>query len=424
MLSLTDYQAHAWGEDWTPAFAAAIDALCAQGGGTLTVPAGLYRAYGIRLYSNITLHLEAGAVLRFFEGPDGFALIDMEFEGITEPAYEPLLWARDAKNVRITGAGTLDGNGAQWWQAVREKTLQHPRPYLVFFDRCEDVVLEGVTLLNSPCWTVHPMACENVSVRGIAIHNPWDSPNTDGINPNRSRNVRISDCLIDVGDDCIAIKSGTEDTKDATPCENILISNCQMLNGHGGVVIGSEMSGGVRNVVVTGCVFQGTDRGIRVKTRRRRGGRIENLLFSHILMDRVMCPFVFNMYYFCGKDGKMRHVWDKAAYPVDAGTPGIFDVRIESVTATNATACAGFVYGLAEMPVTRLSLSDVTVTMRPGQPDRPAMMDDLPDMEARGFYLRNGRDIVLRNVRVVDAVGAAIDQENVTGELYEGSNQR
>jgi polygalacturonase len=119
----------------------------------------------------------------------------------------------------------------------------------------------------------------------------------------------------------------------------------------------------------------------------------------------------------CGKDGKMRHVWDKAPYPVDDTTPGIYDVRIESITATNATACAGFAYGLAERPITRLSLSDVTVTMKAGKADRPAMMDDLPDMEARGFYLRNVQDASFRNVRVVDAQGDVLDREDVTGEF-------
>lgn len=417
-MNLLSYHALAKGEDWTGAFAAAIRALAEQGGGTLVVPAGEYRSRSIQLFSGMTLHLESGSCIRFLEGPEGYPLVDMEFEGIPGKGYMPLVYAVNAKNVRITGAGTLDGCGRAWWKAHREKALAYARPYLVCFDRCEDVALEGVTLRNSPVWTVHPLGCERVTVRGVTIHNPADSPNTDGINPNQSRNVRISDCLIDVGDDCIAIKSGTEDTENPRACENILITNCHMLNGHGGVVIGSEMSGDIRNVVVTGCVFQGTDRGIRIKTRRRRGGRVQNLLFSHILMDGVMCPFVLNMYYFCGKDGKLRHVWDKAAYPADESTPGIFDVRIESVTATGATACAGFAYGLAEMPITRLSLSDVTVTLKAGKADLPAMMDGLDAMEARGFYLRNARDLTLRNVRVVGAAGGDVDRdESVTGDF-------
>lgn len=416
-MRITDYRSLAKKGDWTDAFRAAVEAIDAAGGGVLTVPAGLYRSRSIKLCGNMTLDLQTGARLSFFEKPDGYPLIDMEFEGIPGKAAMPLIFADRAENIRVTGGGVLDGNGALWWQAAREKKLPFERPYLVCFRECRDVVLENVTLLNSPVWTVHPLRCENVSVRGVTIRNPADSPNTDGINPNSCRNVRISDCLIDVGDDCIAIKSGTEDTPEKRPTENVLISNCLMRNGHGGVVVGSEMSGDIRNVQVTGCVFQGTDRGIRVKTRRRRGGRIENLSFSDILMDGVMCPFVFNMHYFCGKDGKTRHVWDKKPYPVDEGTPRVSDIRISNVTAVNATACAGYAYGLSEMPISRLSFSDVTVSLIAGNPGLAAMMDGLEPMEAVGFYLRNVRDVSFQNVRIVGNHGMAVDRDaSVTGD--------
>ena len=277
------------------------------------------------------------------------------------------------------------------------------------------MAVEGVRLVNSPVWTIHPMYCHNVSIRGVTIENPADSPNTDGINPNGCSFVRISDCHIDVGDDCIAIKSGTEDTPAPRPCENIVITGCTMARGHGGVVIGSEMSGGVRNVIISGCVFQNTERGIRLKTRRGRGGAVEGLLVSNVLMDGVMCPFVLNMYYFCGKGGKERRVWDKTAYPLDAGTPAIRDVRIHQVTATGATACAGFLYGLAERPIERVSLVDVTVSMQKGRADVPAMLDGIDPMEARGFFLRNARDVPFERVQVVGAVGDAVDaDESVT----------
>ncbi len=410
-MNLLDYRSFALGNDWTEAFRTAIDALSRIDGGTLRVPAGLYWTRSIELISDMTLQVDSGATLRFLPGPDGYDAIPMEFEGIHGTAYRPLVFADGKKNVRIVGPGTIDGCGVSWWGALRAGELQHARPYLVCFRNCTHVSIEDVTLLNSPVWTVHPLRCEDVAVRGVTIRNPADSPNTDGINPDCCRNVRISDCLIDVGDDCIAIKSGTEDTETPFPSENILITGCQMLNGHGGVVIGSEMSGGVRNVQVNACIFEGTDRGIRVKTRRKRGGHVENLAFSNILMRRVDCPFVFNMYYFCGKEGKAPYVSDKAPHPVDAGTPAISDVRITDVTVREARVSAGFVYGLPEMPVERLTLRDVTVTMQKGRPGQAAMLADFPDQEAAGFFIRNAKDVVMQNVRIVGQEGPIVDSD-------------
>lgn len=149
--------------------------------------------------------------------------------------------------------------------------LQYPRPKLISFDGCNRVTLKDLTLVNSPSWTVNPIRCQDVTIDNLSIHNPADSPNTDGIDPESCVNVRISNCHIDVGDDCIAIKAGTEDTKERIACENIAITNCTMIHGHGGVVLGSEMSGDIRNVVISNCVFKQTDRGIRLKSRRGRG---------------------------------------------------------------------------------------------------------------------------------------------------------
>lgn len=398
------------GADWTEAFRAAIAEL-RQAGGTLSVPAGTYLSRSIQLYSNMTLHLDAGATIQFLSTPEDYEIIQTEFEGIAGTAYMPCIFAEDAENVSITGQGTLDGNGFYWWEQFRAKKLPHARPFLVCFQRCNRVTIEGIRLINSPVWTIHPLYCHNVSIQGVSIQNPADSPNTDGIDPNACTHVRITNCHIDVGDDCIAIKSGTEDTPIKHPCENIIISGCTMAHGHGGVVIGSEMSGGVRNVVVTGCVFQHTDRGIRLKTRRKRGGTVENLLFSSILMEDVACPFVFNMHYFCGKNGKEKYVWDRAPYPVDEGTPCLRDVRIHQVTVVGATASAGFLCGLAEQPVERVSLSDVTVTMRKGKPGMPAMLDGIDEMEAAGFYLRNAQGVSFANVNIVGANGPEIIED-------------
>ena len=385
------------GQDWTEAFQRAIDDLKSRGGGVLSVPAGIYPTGSIRLYDDMTLNIESGAVLRFHRDESAFPLVTLEFEGIAGLAYQACIYAEKAKNVCVTGYGTVDGQGSYWWEKVFAHELAYPRPYLVCFSDCERVVLENVTLTNSPAWTVHPLRCRNVVIRGLNIRNPADSPNTDGIDPNACQDVRISDCTIDVGDDCIAIKSGTEATPNRRPCERIIISDCHFLHGHGGVVLGSEMSGDIRNVVVSSCVFYETDRGIRLKTRRGRGGVVEGIQLNSLIMEKVMCPFVFNMYYFCGADGKMKHVWNKAPYPVTEATPCLRDVSITGVRARDCTACAGFFYGLAEMPVEGVTMRDVIVEMADG----PAgMMEGCPEMRRAGFFLRNAAHVDLKGVKV------------------------
>ena len=416
-MNLHDYAALSHdGTNWTEAFSAAVDGLRKQGGGVLTVPPGVYPTGPIRLCSHMTLEVQSGATLRFLQDEAAFPQIPLEFEGIPKALPMPCVYAEDEEDVVVTGGGTIDGQGDYWWRVIRGGDKGHPRPYLVCFNRCRHVTLENVTLTNSPCWTVHPLRSQDVIVRGLRIKNPADSPNTDGINPDACQDVRIHDCTIDVGDDCIAIKSGTEDTPDRQWCERIIISNCHFLHGHGGVVLGSEMSGGIRDVVVSDCVFHETDRGIRLKTRRGRGGAVEGLRLTNLTMDQVMCPFVFNMYYFCGARGKERIVWDKAPYPVNETTPALRDVIISGVTARKCTACAGFFYGLSEMPVERVTMRDVLVEMTDsGKPACPAMMDQCPEMQGAGFFLRNARDVDLRGVKVLNVRGEELDvDESVT----------
>ncbi|MBO5197198.1 MAG: glycoside hydrolase family 28 protein [Lachnospiraceae bacterium] len=403
------------GRDWTDAFRRAAKDADAAGGGMLYVPAGRYPTRSIQLYSNTTLYLNAGAELYYLDDKENYEIVQGEFEGIASDVYMPCIFADCAHHVAVKGDGIINGNGLAWWNAVRTGTLALPRPYLIGFQYCEHVRIEGVTLLNAPAWTVHPLYCRDVEVIGVSIKNPYDSPNTDGINPDGCSNVRILNCQIDVGDDCITLKSGTEKTPRLRPCENITIANCTMIHGHGGIVIGSEMSGGIRNVTVSNCVFQNTDRGIRVKTRRRRGGIVENLHLSNLIMDRVMCPFVFNMYYNCGADGQEKYVWDKEAYPVDEGTPAIREVHISNVTVTGATAAAGFLYGLKEQPVRNVTLTDVSITMDPdGKPGLPAMMSQLKPMSGAGFFVRNAQEAVFRNVRIRNVRGAEIDGDNIS----------
>lgn len=402
---------------WTKAFKKAILDMEKEGGGTLYVPSGIYRTCSILLKDNMRLDLDSGTTLLFLDDRELYEVVEAEFEGIRGKMYMPCIYAKNAVNVSVTGKGTIDGQGMKWWK--EKDQLSYVRPHLVCFDGCENVSLEGVTLTNSPAWTVHPVYCNNVRVQGITIKNPADSPNTDGIDPDCSSNVRISDCMIDVGDDCIAIKSGTEDTKQKRACENITITNCNMIHGHGGIVIGSEMSGTVRNVTVTNCVFQDTDRGIRLKTRRKRGGAMERLSFQNIVMDRVICPITFNMYYYCGKNGKEKYVWDKEPYPVDDTTPAIRDVSISNLIVNEAQAAAGFFYGLPEQPIENVTITNAVIRMNPEGPEgNPAMMGNMGPMKAAGLFIRHVKGIVLNQVKITGNITPDMDSDETAGYIW------
>ncbi len=387
---------------------------CAEhGGGTVTIPAGTYLTGSIFLKSNINLLIDAGAVLSFVQDEDAFPIISSSWEGADRDVHASCIYADGQKNVSVTGRGTVNGNGQYWWARFRSKEIKAPRPKLICFQNCENVLIEGVTLTNSPSWTIHPFLCNNVTIRNVTIVNPADSPNTDGIDPESCQNVRISDCHIDVGDDCLVIKSGTEDAARKVPCENIAITNCTMVHGHGGVVIGSEMSGDVRNVVISNCIFDGTDRGIRLKSRRGRGGVVSDIRVSNIIMRSVICPFVMNLYYFCGDKGKDKYVWDKAPYPVTNETPLFKSVSFDNITARDVTACAGFLYGLAEQYVDDVTFSNVSVSMTDeAKPDVPAMMSGIEPMAKQGFFLGNCRNITFSNVSVKGCDGDIFHMES------------
>ena len=399
--------------DWTAAFQQAIADLRTRGGGTLIVPAGDYPTGAIRLYDNMTLHIESGAVLRFHQDASAFPLIDLEFEGIAGLAHQPCIYAEHAKNVTITGYGTLDGQGSYWWTRQRAGQNAHPRPYLVCFNHCEHVTLENVTLTNSPAWTVHPLYCRNVVIRGLNIKNPADSPNTDGIDPDGCQDVRIHDCTIDVGDDCIAIKSGTEDTPNRQVCERIIISNCHFLHGHGGVVLGSEMSGGIRRVSITGCVFDGTDRGIRIKSRRGRGGTVEDVSVTGIVMNDVLCPLVINLMYFCGKDGKLPIVSDPNAQPVTERTPHVRRIRMADIVVTNAKSAAACLYGLPEAPLEDISIVNTQIHLTEDAPSFPAMNAVQQPVTLAGLTAEHVRGLHLTDLRIVGARGETVTLHDV-----------
>lgn len=395
----------------TAALQAAIDACARAGGGTVVVPAGNYVTGSLTLRSNITLYLDAGATLLGSEDPADYPVIRGRWEGREQLTYAPLIGGSGLTNIALVGRGTIDGRGAVWWGWFRDKSLAHPRPRLVSFADCTNLLIDGITLTNSPSWTINPVRCRNVTIHNVTVNNPDDSPNTDGINPDSCRDVRISDCSISVGDDCITLKSGmeAEDPALRAPCENITITNCTMARGHGGVVIGSEMSGDVRNVAITNCVFVGTDRGIRLKSRRGRGGVVEDVRVSNIVMRDVLCPLTMNLYYVCGAEGDPV-VSDKGARPVNDGTPRFRRIRLSNITVRDARLAAAFLYGLAEMPLEEIALSDVAISMAPeAEAGLAEMAEGIDEMRRAGIFVRNARGLRLHNVTVSGQLGPGLD---------------
>jgi len=316
-FSITSYGAQGDGAtDCRPAIDQAIKACVAAGGGRVVVPEGDWLVRGpIHLRSNVNLHLANGATVRFSTEPaDYLPAVLARYEGNEVMNFSPLLYAIDCENIAITGSGTFDGQAGpkNWWRwkgsgnqdqerlrqlgeenvpaAERQFGEGHElRPNFVQPHRCRNVLIEGVTFTNSPMWNVTPVLCENVTIRGITVDS--HGPNNDGCNPESCRNVLIERCTFDTGDDCIAIKSGrnADGRRIGVPSENIIIRGCKMRDGHGGVVLGSEMSGGIRNVFVEDCEMDSPnlDRAIRLKSNSKRGGYLENLYVRNIKVGQV-----------------------------------------------------------------------------------------------------------------------------------------
>jgi len=369
-----------------------IEKLNANGGGTLLFPAGKYLTGAIKMKSNITIELEAGATLLFSDNFDDYLpYVEMRHEGIMMKSFSPLIYAVDAENITIKGEGKIDGQGKKWWDEffrviidLKNNGKRDINKYQTMWDqvndakvigseinedyaealqrrffrppfiqpiRCKNIRIEGITIVNSPFWTVNPEFCENVTVDKVTIANPL-SPNTDGINPESCRYVHISNCHISVGDDCITLKSGRDlqARKLGWANENITITNCTMLAGHGGVVIGSEMSGGVKKVVISNCVFDGTDRGIRIKSTRGRGGVVEDIQINNIVMRNIQEEaIILDMLY-----TKMP------IEPVTDRTPIFRNINISNVTGSDVLIPIK-IRGLEESPISNITLTNINI---------------------------------------------------------------
>jgi len=417
------------GEKCTAIIRATIEKASRNGGGTIYFPPGEYLTGALELKSNITLHLDAGAVLKFSTDFDDYLpFVKMRWEGTVMKNFSPLIYANNAENIAIVGRGKIDGQGKAWWTEMyrielaeeempltkyqklwkeqnngletaqyyqRTMNLMFFRPPLFQAFKSKNILIEGITIVNAPFWTINPAFCENVTITGVTIFNP-PSPNTDGINPTSCRNVHISNCHISVGDDCITIKSGRDmnGREWATPAENITITNTTMLSGHGGIVIGSETSGGIKKVTISNCIFDGTNRGIRLKSARGRGGIVEEIRVSNIVMKNIKnAAIVFNLYYDKGTNEES----------VTERTPVFRNIHISNLTATNVNK-AGMIRGISEMPVQNLSFSNINIEAKEGFEIHTAENIEFHDVKVTAengpsFEIEDSHNIILDNVK-------------------------
>ncbi|MCR5731525.1 MAG: glycoside hydrolase family 28 protein [Sphaerochaetaceae bacterium] len=414
-------------------------------GGRIVLKEGVYLTGPLEVRSDTHITLEKDAVIKFIDDPELYEPVYTRWEGVQCYCMHPLLYIHNAKNVVIDGDGTLDGNGKSWWETARIKKKQREaitplekkfaalnpdyktqaeggggrlsqflRPALVQIHNSENITIDGLGVINSPFWTIHPVFSKNLKLYNLRIDNPYDSPNTDGIDIESSTDVVVDGCHVDVGDDGIALKSGSGITgiKDARPTSNVIIRRCYVTKAHGGVVIGSETAAGIDHLLAEDCAFDGTDRGIRIKSRRGRGGQIHDITFRNLEMYDCLTPLAVNMYYGCGANNEEENkvLFSLEKQPVTEETPGLYNVEMTNCIAEGLTASASMIVGLPESPVKNLTIKNCHFSVKKDTDvsvDQTDMYKGLPSPEGRGFRIRYAENIVLENV-VIDGVDKEI----------------
>jgi len=437
----------------TDAFRKAIDALSKIGGGKLIVPAGVWFTGPIELKSNTNLHLEKGALILFSSDFDLYPLVNTIFEGWETRRCQSPISARNVENIAITGEGSINGSGEAWrplkkskvtetyWKKVvksggvlkdpsywfpTQKSLKGEsmsemnvprgnlseaqwleikdflRPVMINFIECKNVLLQDVLFENSPSWNIHPLMCTNVIIDNIFARNPAYAQNGDGIDVESCKNVLIVNSTFDVGDDAICIKSGKDEEgrQRARPTENVIVDNCKVFQAHGGFVVGSEMSGGVRNISVRNCQFLGTDVGLRFKSNRGRGGIVENIYISDIYMFNIATDsFLFDLYYGGKSASESLEEGDQTTKenitpPVTLETPSFRNIFVKNIVSRNARR-AMFFNGLPEMNISNINVENAFISSQ------------------YGALLCESDGIKFKNVHIVPQTGAALTLQNV-----------
>lgn len=427
-LNVKDFGAKGDGSQDDTLFIQAAIMACPKEG-RVWIPEGCYRITSLFLKDDLTLELGRAAVLsaetdrsRFPVYPGLIQSYDEEdeynlgtWEGNPLPMFTGIITGVHVKRVTIYGQGIIEGNANDnpdnWWYNAKVKRGAF-RPRMIFLNHCEDVVIQGIQVQNSPSWNIHPYFSDHLRFIDLKVLNPKDSPNTDGLDPESCKDVEITGVYFSLGDDCIALKSGKiyMGAKHKIPCENITIRQCCMRDGHGSITIGSEMAGGVKNLTVRDCLFLHTDRGLRIKTRRGRGkdAIIDGVLFENIHMDQVMTPFVVNCFYFCDPDGHTEYVRTRECLPVDERTPDIRSLVFRNIEAAGCHVAAAFFYGLPEKKIRKIVMEHVHVTYaEDAKQDVPAMMDDLEPCAKMGIFADNIESLTLRDVRIEGQDGDA-----------------
>lgn len=466
-INIVNYGAVANGSTLnTKAINNAIAQCSAGGGGVVLIPDGYWLSGPIYLKNNVNLHLSNNAFLQFTADFNQYKIIEGNYEGKPSARNESPIMAVGLQNIAITGNGIIDGNGDAWRMVNRDQLTEREwkakiasgglvstdnkvwfpsaktkkaylekssvllsdnkklsdfepikdylRPNLVLISKCQQVLLEGVTFQNSPAWNLHPFMSQHLTVSNIRVKNPDYAQNGDGIDIESCSNVLLENSVFDVGDDAICIKSGKDEEgrKRNTPTENVIIRNNTVYAGHGGFVVGSEMSGGARNIFVSDCSFIGTDKGLRFKTTRGRGGVVEKIYIKNINMSNIVQEAIyFDMYY-----------WTKPPLPnqkvevptVSVETPQFKDVEIENVVCNGASKGI-FMRGLPEMAVKNISIKNTFLKANVGI--------ELIDVEgikventivadsgsSANIYVENGRDILLSGLKFKTAPNISLD---------------